>query len=391
MAHRRDVPPPMDSVRRARAKSHEPPHTLVAYAQLELLSFMIMRAGPPFPRIIGAALAVTFGLLSAQARLAAESGAPSPIENCSIYSGIPEGAGDKAGMVFIPGGSFTMGSDRERPEERFSHAVKVDSFWIDQHEVTNAEFEKFVQATGYKTLAERGVDPKSHPGMEEVSVPGSVLFIQPTRLDRGGDLTQWWQYVKGANWREPEGPGSSIKGKENRPVVHVAYEDAQAYAHWLGRELPTEAQWEYAARGGRNEGEDWSQAFDKDGKPIANSWQGIFPVYNTEADGYAGTAPVGCFPPNGYGLYDMIGNVWEWTTDWYVPGHPREQAINPIGPSLLQVRVAAVQSPSKVIKGGSYLCASNYCSRYRPTARQPQEVDLSTGHIGFRTVLNASQ
>jgi formylglycine-generating enzyme required for sulfatase activity len=195
--------------------------------------------------------------------------------------------------------------------------------------------------------------------------------------------------VKGANWRELEGPGSSIKGKENLPVVHIAYEDALAYARWRGRELPTEAQWEFAARGGRRSGEDWAQAFDENGKPIANSWQGIFPVYNTEQDGYAGPAPVGCFPPNGYGLYDMIGNVWEWTNDWYVPSHRREAALNPSGPSLLEVRVAAGQSPSKVIKGGSYLCASNYCSRYRPTARQPQEVDLSTGHIGFRTVKNA--
>lgn len=312
------------------------------------------------------------------------------VGSCAAYSGMPAREGDKAGMAFIKSGRFIMGSDRERPEERFSHEVKVDGFWIDQHEVTNAEFEKFVKATGYKTLAERGVDQKSHPTMSgDVMAPGSVLFVQPTRLDRGGDLTQWWQYVKGANWREPEGPGSSIKGKENYPVVHVAYEDAQAYARWLGRELPTEAQWEYAARGGSNEGEDWSQAFDKDGNPIANSWQGIFPVYNTEQDGYVGTAPVGCFPPNGYGLYDMIGNVWEWTSDWYAPRHPREETVNPSGPSLLQVRVAAGQSPSKVIKGGSYLCASNYCSRYRPTARQPQEVDLSTGHIGFRTVLNA--
>jgi formylglycine-generating enzyme len=308
---------------------------------------------------------------------------------CTNYSGVPEGAGDKVGMVYISAGSFVMGSDRERPEERFSHTVKVDGFWIDQHEVTNAQFEKFVEATGYKTLAERGVDPKTHPGMEQVSVPGSVVFIKPTAFTRGGDLTQWWQYIKGANWREPEGPGSSIKGKENHPVVHIAYDDALAYAHWLGRELPTEAQWEYAARGGRNQGEDWSQAFDKDGKPIANSWQGIFPVYNTEEDGYAGPAPVGCFPPNGYGLYDMIGNVWEWTSDWYVPSHPREEAINPSGPSLLQVRLAAGQSPSKVIKGGSYLCASNYCARYRATARQPQEVDLSAGHVGFRTVLIA--
>jgi formylglycine-generating enzyme required for sulfatase activity len=225
----------------------------------------------------------------------------------------------------------------------------------------------------------------------DLSAPGSVTFIQPTKLGRGGDLTQWWQYVKGANWREPEGPGSSIYGKDNRPVVHVAFEDALAYARWRGHDLPTEAQWEYAARGGTEIGEDWSQAFDKDGKPIANSWQGIFPVYNSDQDGYAGAAPVGCFKPNGYGLYDMIGNVWEWTSDWYVPAHAREAALNPSGPSLLDVRVAAGQSPSKVIKGGSYLCASNYCSRYRATARQPQEVDLSAGHLGFRTVLNAPQ
>ena len=322
---------------------------------------------------------------------ASEAIAVSPIVNCATYSGMPEGDDDKAGMVFITGGSFVMGSDRERPEERFSHSVKVDGFWIDQHEVTNAEFAKFVEATGYQTLAERGLDPKTHPGMETLSEPGSVTFVQPTKLGGGGDLTQWWQYMKGANWREPDGPGSSIDGKDNRPVVHVAYEDAIAYAKWKGHDLPTEAQWEYAARGGTEIGEDWSQAFDKDGKPIANSWQGIFPVYNTEQDGFAGTAPVGCFPPNGYGLYDMIGNVWELTSDWYVPGHSREAALNPSGPSLLDVRAAVGQSPSKVIKGGSYLCSHNFCSRYRATARQPQEVDLSAGHLGFRTVINVPQ
>jgi formylglycine-generating enzyme required for sulfatase activity len=310
---------------------------------------------------------------------------------CTYYSGLPEGDGDKAGMVFIEGGSFVMGSDRAQPEERFSHRVNVDSFWIDRHEVTNAQFAKFVQATGYRTLAERGVDPKAHPNMHgDVMAPGSVLFIQPTRLDRGGDLTQWWQYVKGANWREPDGPGSSIIGKDNHPIVHVAHEDAQAYAKWRGHQLPTEAQWEYAARGGNQPSEDWSQAFDKDGKPIANSWQGIFPVYNTVQDGFPGRAPVGCFPPNNYGLYDMIGNVWELTNDWYVPSHRREAALNPSGPSLLELRVVAGQSPSKVIKGGSYLCSHNFCSRYRASARQPQEIDLSAGHLGFRTVLNAA-
>ncbi len=328
--------------------------------------------------------------LAALALFAGAAEAGPAIEDCKTYSGAPSEEGDKAGMVFIPGGSFTMGSDQNRPEERFSHPVRVDGFWIDRHEVTNAQFAEFVEATDYKTLAERGVDPKTHPDMSgDVLEPGSVLFVQPTKLDRGGNLTQWWQYVKGANWREPEGPGSSIEGKENQPVVHIAYEDALAYARWRGRDLPTEAQWEYAARGGREGGVAWSEAFDKDGKPIANSWQGVFPVYNTEQDSYAGAAPAGCFPQNAYGLYDMIGNVWEWTKDWYIPSHRREAALNPSGPKLLELRIAAGQSPSKVIKGGSYLCASNYCSRYRATARQPQEVDLSAGHIGFRTVLNA--
>lgn len=310
-------------------------------------------------------------------------------KDCTGSAEAPGEMGDKAGMVFIPGGSFIMGSDREHPEERFSHEVRVDGFWIDRHEVTNAEFAEFVKATGYVTLAERGLDPKTHPNLtEDLAAPGSVMFVPPVRLDRGGDITQWWQYIKGANWRAPEGPGSSIAGKDNYPVVHVAHEDALAYAKWRGRDLPTEAQWEYAARAGREIGEEWSEAFDKDGKPIANSWQGIFPVYNTEQDGYAGAAPAGCFPPNAYGLYDMIGNVWEWTADWYVPSHAREAALNPGGPSMLELHVAAGQAPSKVIKGGSYLCASNYCARYRATARQPQEVDLSAGHLGFRTVLN---
>jgi sulfatase modifying factor 1 len=276
---------------------------------------------------------------------------------CTGYLGLPSEGGDKAGMVFIPGGSFTMGSDRERPEERFTHIVQVDGFWIDQHEVTNAEFERFVKATGYITLAERGVDPTTHPGMsQDMLAPGSVVFIRPTELSRGGDLTQWWQYVKGADWRHPDGPGSSIEGKQNYPVVNVAYEDALAYAHWRGHELPSEAQWEFAARGGHNTDEAWSDAFDKDGKPIANSWQGIFPVYNTEEDGYARAAPVGCFKPNDYGLYDMIGNVWEWTSDWYVPGHSREPATNPSGPSLMQVKAAADSRQARSSRA-AHICA----------------------------------
>jgi formylglycine-generating enzyme required for sulfatase activity len=312
------------------------------------------------------------------------------VGNCVAYSGLPAEDGETAGMVFIHGGTFIMGSERHQPEERFTHIVRVNGFWIDRHEVTNAQFLKFVAATGYVTLAERGLDPKTHPGMaKELLVPGSVVFIQPTDATRGGRITQWWQYIAGANWREPAGPGSSIAGKESHPVVHIAYEDALAYARWRGRSLPTEAQWEFAARGGRDGEDDWSSAFDADGKPIANTWQGIFPVYNTNDDGYAGTAPVGCFRPNGYGLYDMIGNVWEWTSDAYRPSHPREAAVNPAGPELQEV-AARGQSPNRVIKGGSHLCSSNYCARYRPAARQPQETDLSAAHLGFRTVLNRS-
>jgi formylglycine-generating enzyme required for sulfatase activity len=293
-------------------------------------------------------------------------------------------------MVFVAAGELSMGSAGTFPEEGPVTAQSVAGFWMDRTEVTNAQFAEFVAATGYRTLAERGLDPKTHPDTpKELLTPGSVVFIAPSEVRRGGRITQWWQYVPGANWRQPAGPGSGIAGKDNHPVVHIAYEDALAYARWRGREIPTEAQWEFAARGGRDGEDDWSSAFDADGKPIANTWQGIFPVLNTNEDGHAGIAPVGCFKPNGYGLYDMIGNVWELTSDWYRPGHPREAAtVNPTGPDLASIRAAAGQPASRVIKGGSYLCASNYCARYRPAARQPQENDLSAAHLGFRTVLN---
>lgn len=308
--------------------------------------------------------------------------------SCAAYSGLPPEGGDTAGMTFVPAGTFAMGSEQHQPEERFTHVVRVDGFWIDRHEVTNAQFKKFVDATGYVTLAERPVDPKVHPDWsQDMLVPGSIVFVPPKgRVEDG----QWWQYVAGASWQKPHGPGSSIAGKENHPVVNIAYDDALAYAQWIGRSLPTEAQWEFAARGGRDGEDDWSSAFDPEGKPIANSWQGIFPVLNTNDDGYAETAPVGCFPANGYGLYDMIGNVWEWTSDLYRSSHPRTAAINPQGPELISVRMVPGQMPSRVIKGGSYLCSMNYCSRYRPAARQPQEGDLSAAHVGFRTVLNKS-
>lgn len=337
---------------------------------------------------ISAGTVSTCALVATFATTAAQQNTPrAELGSCAAYSGLPAHNDDTAGMAFVPGGMFVMGSERHQPEERFTHIVRVGGFWIDRHEVTNAQFQQFVEATGYVTLAERGLDPKIHLDIpKDMLVPGSVVFIQPTHAGRGGRITQWWQYVAGANWRHPTGPGSLIADKLNHPVVHIAYEDALAYARWRGHGLPTEAQWEFAARGGRDAEDDWSSAFDADGKPIANTWQGLFPVFNAEEDGFAGTAPVGCFRPNGYGLYDMIGNVWEWTADWYKVGHAREPAINPNGPELHQI--AARGLPSRVIKGGSYLCASNFCARYRPAARQPQEIDLSAGHLGFRTVLN---
>jgi formylglycine-generating enzyme required for sulfatase activity len=308
---------------------------------------------------------------------------------CAAYSGLPSEDGETAGMMFVPAGTFAMGSERHQPEERFTHVVRMEGFWIDRHEVTNAQFEKFVEATGYVTLAERGVDLKTQPNTsKELFVPGSVVFKPPNERDVRG--TPWWQYIAGADWKHPSGPGSSIRDKRNHPVVNVAYGDALAYARWRGHTLPTEAQWEFAARGGRDGEDDWSSAFDTEGNPIANTWQGIFPVLNTIDDGYAGTAPVGCFKPNGYGLYDMIGNVWEWTSDWYEPSHPRDAASNPVGPNSLDILPVRGESPSRVIKGGSYLCSSNYCARYRPAARQPQEIDLSAAHIGFRTVVARS-
>lgn len=340
------------------------------------------RAAVNFPTLAFTIAAAIFAL-SVPAAAHAESTA------CVSYSGRPAGEGETAGMVFVPGGAFQMGSDRERPEERYAHSVRVDGFWIDRHEVTNAQFRQFVEATGYVTLAERGLDPKTHPGMDtDLLKPGSVVFIKPTAITRGGNLTQWWQYINGADWKHPAGPDSSIEGKDNHPVVHIAYEDALAYAKWRGHSLPTEAQFEFAALGGRDASEDWSKPFDAQGNPIANTWQGIFPVLNSNDDGYEGTAPVGCFKPNGYGLQDMLGNVWEWTSDWYRPGHTREIAVNPSGPDFKTIRLPVGEPARRVIKGGSYLCASNYCSRYRPSARQPQEADLSAAHLGFRTVLN---
>jgi sulfatase modifying factor 1 len=301
-------------------------------------------------------------------------------------------------MIWMSGGTFLMGSENFYPEEGPVHPVTVDGFWIDRYTVTNAQFQAFVEATGYVTVAERPPDPKNYPGADpELLVPGSAVFQKsagPVDLS----FPSWWAYVPGANWRHPEGPESTLEGREQHPVVHVAYEDAEAYAAWAGKELPTEAQWEYAARGGL-EGAiyPWGNEFAPGGRLMANTWQGEFPWQNLCLDGYESTAPVGSFQPNGYGLYDMAGNVWEWTSDWYQPRHPARASkpccipVNPRGATREQsLDLMASQSsiPRKVLKGGSFLCAPNYCLRYRPAARIPETIDTSTCHIGFRCVIN---
>jgi sulfatase modifying factor 1 len=333
----------------------------------------------------------TLDLAALTTALLIASGAGAGDRLCDAYAGLPDGGGPTAGMVRVEGRTFTMGEDDERPEERAAHPVTVSSFWIDRHEVTNAQFRRFVEATGHITVAERALDPKDHPGMPpELLAAGSVVFSPPRSIRDLVDVSQWWQFVPGADWRHPAGPGSSIEAKDSHPVVNIAWEDARAYAAWAGRDLPTEAEWELAARGGLD-GATYTWG-DEYYDPVegwrANTWQGFFPLKDNSDDGYHGTAPVGCFAPNGYGLFDMAGNVWEYTADWWVPGHEPVPAIDPQGPpQALAVRYGGPAGPSVVIKGGSWLCAPNFCARYRPAARQPQELDLGASHLGFRTVL----
>jgi sulfatase modifying factor 1 len=297
-------------------------------------------------------------------------------------------------MVWIPGGTFMMGSDRHYPEEAPAHLETVRSFWMDKYLVTNSEFRKFVEATGYITLAERVPEAALYPGaLPHMLVPGSVVFRQPrNRVDLRNHYN-WWDWVPGANWRHPEGSESSLEERENHPVVHVAYEDVEAYAAWAGKEIADEAEWEFAARGGL-EGAvyTWGDEFAPNRKMMANTWQGEFPRVNLMLDGFERTSPVGWFPANGYGLYDMAGNVWEWTKEWFVlrrvaasccsgrsKGDSREKSYDPGTPQI--------QIPRKVLKGGSFLCAPNYCFRYRPAARIPQQVDTGTCHQGFRCIV----
>jgi sulfatase modifying factor 1 len=302
------------------------------------------------------------------------------------------------GMVFIPGGTFRMGSDRHYPEEAPVHRVTVSSFWIDRTPVTNRDFRRFVEATGYRTVAEIAPDPKDYPGaLPHMLKPGSLVFTPPGRPVDLHDWSQWWRFEFGASWRRPYGRGHSKRGLDHHPVVHIAYKDAQAYCEWAGKQLPTEAEWEYAARGGLDAAEfAWGDELTPNGRQMANTWQGSFPNENLALDGYTRSSPVGVFPPNGYGLFDMIGNVWEWTDDWFSTRHnadaPKACCIpeNPRGgceADSYDHCAEAGRIPRKVIKGGSHLCAPNYCRRYRPAARHPQPVDSGATHVGFRCVV----
>jgi formylglycine-generating enzyme len=302
-----------------------------------------------------------------------------------------------AGMIFVPGGTFRMGSDKHYPEEAPVHRVTVDGFWMDRTPVTNRQFREFVEATGYVTQAEIAPDPKDYPGaLPHMLKAGSLVFSPPDRPVDLRNFADWWSFKFSANWRRPYGKGSSIRGLDEHPVVQMAYRDAEAYAAWAGKQLPAEAEWEYAARGGLDQAEfAWGDALTPDGRHMANIWQGEFPRENLASDGYARTSPVEVFPPNNFGLSDMIGNVWEWTADWYSAGHageaPKACCIpeNPRGgpeADSCDPRQPQIRIPRKVVKGGSHLCAPNYCRRYRPAARHAQPVDTSMSHVGFRCI-----
>jgi formylglycine-generating enzyme required for sulfatase activity len=301
-------------------------------------------------------------------------------------------------MIRVPGGTFRMGSDRHYPEEAPAHVAQVRPFLIDRAPVTNRAFRAFVEATGHVTFAEIPPDPKDYPGaLPHMLKAGSLLFVPTARPVDLRDWTQWWRFEFGATWRTPCGPGSSNDGLDDHPVVHVAYRDAEAYAAWAGKALPSEAEWEFAARGGLEDAEyAWGDEFMPGGRKLAKTWHGRFPFENLADDGFPRTAPVGAFPPNGYGLVDMIGNTWEWTTDWWSQRHapPSEHAC--CGPSKSELqrekasydpRQPEIRIPRKVLKGGSHLCAPSYCRRYRPAARHAEPVDTSTSHVGFRCVV----
>ena len=305
--------------------------------------------------------------------------------------GVPAAsAADLPEFVELSGGTFLMGEDRIYREETEIHQVTVSPFAISRTEITNAQFREFVEETGYVTSVEKPLDPADYPGVpEELLQPGSMVFAQPAGAVDMGDIGNWWRYVAGANWQHPTGPDSNIDGLDDHPVTQVSIEDARAYAKWAGGRLATEAEWEFAARGGLSrKAYVWGDTYDPAQGWKANSWQGQFPTDDLADDGYHGTAPVGQFTANGYGLYDMAGNVWEHVNDWWVPGHPNTAQTDPSGPPMkLAVRFASsATGPMTVVKGGSWLCAPNFCLRYRPAARQPAEGHIGSNHIGFRIV-----
>jgi formylglycine-generating enzyme len=291
-------------------------------------------------------------------------------------------------MAWIPGGTFWMGSDDGQSDEKPVHQVRVEGFWMDKTEVTNEQFEKFVRATKYVTVAERKPDAKEYPDVPpDKLVAGSIVFRPKPNTRSLEDHFAWWEYVPGANWRHPDGPNSTMVGREKHPVVHVCWEDARRYAEWVGKRLPTEAEWEYASRGGlERQPYVWGNEKVLDGKWSANIWQGQFPNENTQADGFRGTAPVASFPPNGYGLYDMAGNVWEWCQDWYLPDYyEKSPSTSPSGPdSSFDPNEPGVAK--RVQRGGSYLCSDLYCMGYRPSARMKASPDTGLSHTGFRCV-----
>jgi len=296
----------------------------------------------------------------------------------------------RKGMVWVEGGEFMMGSNNFYPEEAPVRRVSVESFWIDVTPVTNRQLEEFVAATGWVTEAEIPANPADYPGAKpEMLAPASLVFTPSSGPVDLQNPANWWTYVPGANWRRPYGPDSSLDELADHPVVHVTWHDVQAYSLWAGADMPTEKEWEYAARGGLDGAiYAWGDALNPGGRQLANTWQGMFPYQNRGTDGWERTSPVGFYPANGYGLHDMIGNVWEWTSDWWTAKHQdvsgccqsagSAASVNPMDPCRI---------PQKVLKGGSHLCAPNYCRRYRPAARHPHPVDTSTSHIGFRCVV----
>jgi formylglycine-generating enzyme required for sulfatase activity len=311
---------------------------------------------------------------------------PPPLNEAKAPPEAPEG------MVWVPGGWFWMGSTHEAFKDAIPvHLVYVDGFWMDRTEVTNAQFAKFVEETKYITVAERDPDPKDFPGVpKEKLVAGSIVFTPPPDAVDLNNHLAWWQYVKGASWQHPEGPGSSIKGRENHPVVHVCWEDAVAYAKWAGKRLPTEAEWEFAARGGLDRKPYvWGDELKPEGKWMANIWQGEFPSKNAQEDGFRGTAPVGSFPANGYGLHDLSGNVWEWCADWYRPDYYKHSPRrNPQGPDdSFDPNEPGVAK--RVQRGGSILCSDVYCIRYMNGGRGKGEVQSGSSHVGFRCIRSA--